>query len=658
MRTLRACFVAAVATLMGSCDSGTEPGRAIDHLEIQLKPARSSYPVPDTVRAGVVAFSREGTEVPVGTPHWRSLHPTLASVDASGLIHTLSPGAATIEVEVDGVTAQLRLSIRGILHATYTIDPSGTWRVADTSHVVQHYLRVGGIYGGTDTTVLTIEPGAAIRFRPGAGLYVGDIDPGALVIPAGGAPVVMEGDSAARGSWVGISFEGRGRSELRNLTIRHCGATTPSGATVACLEASAAELLIDGVTVTEAHDGVNIGHGVTFAVGSRDLSIENTTGHMATISPRVAGTFPRGGRFTDNVENEIRITNGLVERSATWADVGAPWRLVGEVTFSGSARPRLTLPAGLVIRSDPGGAISAARLVAGAAGGPPVVLESTGKGWGGIGLGNGSALRNVVLRDCGSTTEACVRVADTGFVVEDVTIRGAHSVGMFFDIGAKFSPASRNLTIAESGDVPIYLEARAVPSIPPGVYRFNATDAIRIHGAQISWHATWRNAGVPYLLADGLGIGSGLSPDSASLTLEPGVVVQMGAGTQVGVGNGALRALGTLTEPVLFTSATPGVAGSWVGLVLGGETKAQLEYVEIQDAGAGPNGYAGAVRMSADPGGVLRNSIIRRSASCGIALFDLFGNPRWTDNYTDPALGNAFIDVAGPLVCPSFSGTT
>src|SRR6266540_3486813 len=81
MRTLRACFVAAVATLMGSCDSGTEPGRAIDHLEIQLKPARSSYPVPDTVRAGVVAFSREGTEVPVGTPHWRSLHPTLASVD-------------------------------------------------------------------------------------------------------------------------------------------------------------------------------------------------------------------------------------------------------------------------------------------------------------------------------------------------------------------------------------------------------------------------------------------------------------------------------------------------------------------------------------------------------------------------------------------------
>src|SRR5205823_2509731 len=212
----------AAAAVAGSCDSGTEPGQTIDRLEIQLKPARPSYPVPDTVRAGVVAFSREGTWVPMGTPHWRSLDPTLASVDASGLIHTLSPGEATIEVEVDGVIAHLQLAIRGILHTGYIIDQNETWRVADTPHVVQQYLGVGGIHdiNATDTTVLTIEPGVTVRFRPGAGLIFGDIEPGALVIPAGGAPVMMEGDSAVRGSWVGISFEGRGRSELRNLTIR------------------------------------------------------------------------------------------------------------------------------------------------------------------------------------------------------------------------------------------------------------------------------------------------------------------------------------------------------------------------------------------------------------------------------------------------------
>jgi len=260
----------------------------------------------------------------------------------------------------------------------------------------------------------------------------------------------------------------------------------------------------------------------------------------------------------------------------------------------------------------------------------------------------------VVLRDCGSATEACLRVADTGLVVEDVTIRGAHSVGMFFDIRAKFSPASRNLTITEAGDVPIEMRAEAVASLPSGDYRSNGTDAIRVRWAAVSEHATWPNPGVPYALDEGLSIGSSIAPDSASLTLEPGVVLQMGVGTQVGVGNGGLRAVGTPAEPIVFTSATPGVAGSWVGIVLGGEAEAQLEYVEIRDAGAGPNGYAGAVRMSADPGGVLRNSIIRRSASCGIILFDLFGNPQWTDKYTDPAFGNAFVDVAGPPLCPSF----
>ena len=62
MRTVTRALLGIVATaLVGSCDSGTEPGQTIDHLEIQLKPARPSYPVPDTVRAGVVAFSREGT---------------------------------------------------------------------------------------------------------------------------------------------------------------------------------------------------------------------------------------------------------------------------------------------------------------------------------------------------------------------------------------------------------------------------------------------------------------------------------------------------------------------------------------------------------------------------------------------------------------------
>ena len=178
MRALKALLpTVAAALVLGSCDTGTQPQpQRIDHLEIAFAPIRSSYPVPDTVRPLVRGFSKEGTWAPIGTPTWRSLSPTLASIDSGGLIHTLGKGDATIAVEVDGVTAQAQLPIRGILHQGYVLDHNETWLVADTPHVVERALGVGDIFGANslDTVVLRIEPGATVRFRPGAGLSFGD----------------------------------------------------------------------------------------------------------------------------------------------------------------------------------------------------------------------------------------------------------------------------------------------------------------------------------------------------------------------------------------------------------------------------------------------------------------------------------------------------
>lgn len=653
-------FVAASAGVVVACSSGTDPGQAFDHLEIRLVPTRAYYPVPDTARARVSGISRDGKSVPVDFPTWRSLTPGVARVDEGGLIRAVAPGEAIIEGEVNGLTVQVGLSVRGVLHAGYILDRNETWLVSDTPHVVRDYLTVGGIFGHPDTTVLTIEPGATVRFRPGAGMLFGDIDPGVLIIPAGGDPVVMERDSAGPASWVGLSFIGRGRSELRNLTIRHCGRETPSGNSSACIAAGGrsfghgTELLIDNVTIAEGHNGLAIGYGVTFVSGSRDLSIENTDGAVASVNPLVVGTFPHGGHFTGNAEGEIRITNGLVDRSATWANAGVPWRLSGGVEFTGSSRPKLTLSAGFHLRADPGTGftIGLGRLTVGEPGGAPVVLESTGQGWGGIEIahGGGSALYNALLQDC---TRACLRVSginetDTGIVVQDVTIRGADSAGVRLDIWGLFNPASRNLTITETAGVPIITGPEGLFTIPTGDYRFNGTDVIQIRGGTIWQTATLRNLGVPYRAPDGLLIDSSIDPPT--LTVDPGVTIQMGIGKYLTVGVGTLVAVGTATEPITFTSATPGVPGSWVGVELGADIGVQtrLDQVEITDAGAGSSGFGGALRLRADPGGVLRNSRIRRSPTCGVILF---GGQPWTDDYTDSSFGNEFIDVAGPLLC-------
>src|SRR4029077_20814696 len=110
-----------------------------------------------------------------------------------------------------------------------------------------------------------------VRFRTGAGLRFGENNPGALVIPPG-APVVMEADSGppAAPNWLGLSFL-KSRSQLRNLVMRHCGATWPFDHEPACIDATRGELLIDGVTIQNARNGVALFS--TIDTASRNLSV-------------------------------------------------------------------------------------------------------------------------------------------------------------------------------------------------------------------------------------------------------------------------------------------------------------------------------------------------------------------------------------------------
>lgn len=90
--------------------------------------------------------------------------------------------------------------------------------------------------------------------------------------------------------------------------------------------------------------------------------------------------------------------------------------------------------------------------------------------------------------------------------------------------------------------------------------------------------------------------------------------------------------------------------GWWLGVELGrsADSRTGFEYLEIRDAGAGPPGWGGGVRMWVDPGGVLRNTTVRGSPTCGVVLFN---GSSWSEDYTMPSFGNVFADVAGPLLC-------
>jgi hypothetical protein len=666
----RLLVVFAATALSISCGSSTEPPRSeFDHLEVQLGPSRAFYPISDTARATVIGVRPDGTTAFVtSSARWSTPNSDLIALPQSTqspLISMLARGTATIDVEAEGLTASVQLLVSGILHKAAIVS-SETWSAAVGPHVVEHYLSVGG----PTTALLTIEPGTEVLFRGRSGLYFGEMEAGRLVIPPGGAVVSMAGDSAKTGYWVGLWFRGAGQSELRNVSFRNCGGPGPFDVSPGCVTATrsasgfAPSILIDGVTITGAQDvGLTLDNWMTLAAGSRNLTIVDGTGHIASISAEMAGQLPPGSRFEGNADNTIWV-GGNVLQSTTWVNPGVPLRLVSSVTVEGIDNPLLTLPAGLRVQANAGtafvvGRLGNGRLIVGDAAGPPVVLESSGTGWSGIEISDAagpSSLRRVVMRDCGASDGACLRIfggrgTGSSLFVDDVTITGSRSVGVALTAEGHFETGSQNLTITGSLDVPIEIPPDGVPSIPPGNYTSNGKNVIRLRGTEVTRTAMWGNLGLPYLAPSGLDVRH-FSNDPV-LTLNPGVVLQMGDASYLTVGEnlpGALKVAGTAANPVLITSASTDAAGAWIGLQVGtqADSRTRLSYVEIRNAGAGEAGFAGAVRMQVDPGGVLRNTTIRRSSTCGIVLFN--GNT-WAEDYTNPSFGNVFIEVAGPLRC-------
>jgi hypothetical protein len=643
-RTRLLMVTAAILGAACSGDDGLTGFKQVDHIELSLDPARPAYPRGDTTVIKVAAFDKNGAQLSTAGVRLSALTPAIANFRSDGgVIWAISNGTASFEASLGGNTAQIAVNVRGTFHKNFLVTRNETWSVADTPHVVTTFISVGPLQADSPAVVLTIEPGATVRFRTGTGLAAGSLR------IADGAPVIMEADSvpARPGSWAGVQLPGPGTSELRHLTIRHCGHTWPSGGAGACLSIEGPQVLYDSVTLSDGHNGLELRASI-ITPGSKNLSIERMDGFVAQVTAALFGDLPRGGHFTDNAANEFIITQGQIRTSTTWSDIGIPLRLSGVALVPADVDAILTLAPGLHVRADSRGGFSfdGGGVVAGDTAGPPVVLESTGQGWYGIATAHdsASALRNVVLKDCGVESYGCLSLGGLctarGLVADHVTIQGSKSAGVWGGYCGKLDAASRNVTITGSASVPIEVSFDALDALPAGNYTGNGWDVVRVRGGAQTPHL--RNLGLPYALMGGSGGGP-------TLTIDPGVTIEVDTGKSFGVGLG-LVAQGTVAQPITFTSITPGVPGSWTGIEIGNPPDGvHLDHVIIADAGGGgPSPYWGAIRLAIDPGGVLTNSTIVRSSSCALVIAN--GNS-WTDDYTQPAFGNTFSAIAGPLRC-------
>ncbi len=215
--------------------------------------------------------------------------------------------------------------------------------------------------------------------------------------------------------------------------------------------------------------------------------------------------------------------------------------------------------------------------------------------------------------DNGATIVALAAVVgDPLLFVDHVTVKKSVGTGIWLQQGATFVPGSQELTITETGNeenpFPLTITEHAFDALPTGTYTGNKVDEILIEpwgnggaGGGIVADATLHKRGVPYhvgrSLSDDLIIGSGPDNKVVTLTIEPGVVMKFGPELMLAVqlfsteepSTGALRALGTEAEPIVFTSAaTSPKSGDWRGIWFGGvpQPTNKLDHVRIEYAGS------------------------------------------------------------------------
>ena len=279
--------------------------------------------------------------------------------------------------------------------------------------------------------------------------------------------------------------------------------------------------------------------------------------------------------------------------------------------------------------------------------------------------------------------------------VDHLTVTGSASNGLVVEDGAGFTATSNALTVSGSALFPVSIWARASGTLPPGTYTGNGTDEVLIpaNGGPevVAEDTTLHNRGVPYRIGSTTSSASlqvrppPAAPGLVTLTIEAGTVlrfkpggvmlVQPGQGT--GPAQGALIALGTPTQPIVFTSASATPApGDWLGIYFGfvPDPSDRMDNTRVEYAGqrtslgsgscAVPDGGTSdaAIRIFGVPTGeFVTNSTIFESATNGI-------DRGWSSDTPTDYLGtNTFQAVAGckqtlphpapPGICPPPAAT-
>lgn len=383
--------------------------------------------------------------------------------------------------------------------------------------------------------------------------------------------------------------------------------------------------------------------------------------HTGTITGK-AQTW--GGRNIHTVSDDLEIATTVTISPCTHVRIAAGKTITIQNFGKLVAPPSASGPGGQVIERRDAGAWARIRVSAGG------VLELHG-----------------ATVDGGGAVTAAVSLEGGLLIVDNASITNSASYGVVATSTATVNAISGSgLTISGSAAAPAQIIGNLVGQLPSGSYTGNHDNEIEIPTTLggttnvVSSTQTWHALGVPYHVT-GLGGGDELivgSPATnapfATLTIDPATTLRFDRNIKVAVDvaagktttpSGALVALGTAAQPIVFTSAAdPAARGDWVGLYFGGKLTSsqsghtQLDHVVVAFAGGDTMSRYGSCYFPA--GNIYNNAAIRMMGgpqpdypfvtNSMIASSKLHGiDASWMSNGTTLDLttsaGNSFVDL-------------
>ncbi len=459
---------------------------------------------------------------------------------------------------------------------------------------------------------LTIAPGTLLEMAPSAYLSV---EGRLLAQGSAAAPIVFTSSRAQPrpGSWYSVALSGAGASGsvLDHVQLFYAG------------QSNEAALQVSGgasPTISNSAIGQSAAVGLLVAADSRltvtNCTFSDTGGAPADLVADVVAQFT-GAAFSAS-EGAVVVRGQRLVHSATWPALDVPLRVQGHLDVPAGAT--LTIAPGTLLQMDPGAYLTAegALLAQGSAAAPIVFTSSRAQpkagDWYSVTLSgagaSGSVLDHVQVFYAGQGKEAALQVSGGASpTISNSAIGQSAAVGLLVDGGSR--PMVTGCTFSDTGGAPADLVADAVAGFT-GAGFDPGEGAVVVRGQRLVHSATWPALDVPLRVQGHLDV-----PATVSLTLAPGMVLQMDPGAYL-TAEGALLAQGSAATPIVFTSslAQP-KAGDWYGVALSGAgaSGSVLDHVRVFYAGKGTEA---ALQVSSGAGPTISNSAFAQNAGVGI----------------------------------------